>query len=138
MFPALHVCQHVILQACDLAELALVVWRHSLAGAAVLPYELETCRHNKTSELEQGDVSRGHLLSWVFGSPMMGSVMPLSCLVREGMVWMVPPLEVNTRTGTRKSVENTHTHWTSRLELEHDPDPVWQQSHMTFHLTTIG
>lgn len=98
MFPAFDVCQHVILQACDLAELALVVWRHSLAGAAILPYELETCRQHKTSELVRGDGSRGHLLSWLLCSPMMGSVMPLSCLVREGIVWIVPPLEVNTGT----------------------------------------
>lgn len=44
---------------------------------------------------------------------MTGSVMAFSCLMREGMVWMEPPLAVKTGKHTRTSVQAqkyTHKH----------------------------
>lgn len=44
VFPAFDVCKHIVLQAGDGAEFALVVWWGRFTGAAVLPHILKTYR----------------------------------------------------------------------------------------------
>ena len=46
VLPAFHMGHHVMLQAGNCTEFALVVWWDRFTGAAILPHILKTCRRD--------------------------------------------------------------------------------------------
>lgn len=88
VFPAFHVCEHVVLQAGNCAKFTLIVWWDRFTGASVLPHILKTCRHDCQS-LYQEKERQGESSC----SPTIHSVTPSNSFPREGIVWKDDPLE---------------------------------------------